>query len=74
FSILEIEQIPEARQWLFARGSDPVQDTVNGEEYLYRVFTVGSDVQSRRLALVINLTQSRFQLLEDSEIDHFLGT
>ncbi len=71
FTILEVAQHPEAMQWIHARGGPSVSVTKDGQDYLYRVFTVGSGATRRRLGVIMNLTQERLQLLEGAELAAF---
>lgn len=72
FSILEVEQHPEALAWIDARGEAPVQVTKDGEDFLYRIFTVGEGEAEERLALVMNLTQEQLLVLEGTALTTFL--
>lgn len=72
FTILEVERHPEARRWLHARGAAPVHIERDGKQYAYRLFTAGADGGERRLALVMNLTDERLELLEGDRLDAFI--
>ena len=73
FTLLEIEQHPEARRWLMARGEPPVHFEKAGKRYAYRVFTAGADGEARRLAIVMNLTDETTEVLEGAALDLFLN-
>ena len=72
FSILEIEQVPEARTWMYATGGAPADLSRDGKDYRYRVFTVGEGADAQRLGVVMNLTDEQLQLLEGADLDAFL--
>ncbi len=73
-TIIEIEQIPEAREWINAVGGEPIRMTKDGQEYLYRVFTSRDADDGRRLAVVMNLAKEELLLLEGSELRAFLSS
>jgi hypothetical protein len=73
FTLLEVEQHPEALRWVSARGEPPVHLEKAGKRYAYRVFTAGADGEVRRLAVVMNLTDERTELLEGEALDLFLN-
>ena len=69
YTVLEIETCPPARDWLYARGDQPVQFERDGESYLCRVFKRSTD--DARVGLLMNLTQETFELRYDDAIDEF---
>lgn len=71
YTMLEIEHCPPALAWLRVRGTDQVRDRIDGMDYRYRVFTRSDEGNASRIALVMNLTQETFDLLEDDDIDAF---
>lgn len=73
FTLMEVEQHPEARRWLSARGEPPVHLEKAGKRYAYRVFTADADGEARRLAVVMNLTDESTDLLEGQALDLFLN-
>lgn len=68
YTMLEVEQHPEAEKWLFARGRAPVAETLDGTDYLHRTFVVEDD----SVALIMNLTKLELQLLGGAELAEFL--
>lgn len=72
FTLLEVEQHPEARRWLFARGEPPVRREKDGTMYTYRLFAAGADPQARRLAVVMNRTDERTDVLDGERLVSFL--
>lgn len=73
FSVLEVERVPTARAWMTARGGEPVELDRDGKTYRYRLFTVGSGDAQQRVAVVMNLTDEHFQLLEGDALDALLN-
>lgn len=73
FTILEVNRHPAARAWLAARGEAPVSLERDGVRYRYRVFTAGSGDAARRVAVVMNLTAERLDVLEGAALDRFLA-
>ena len=68
FTMLEIEQQPAARRWLFARGEKPVSETIDGKDYLHRLFSTSDD----SVAVVMNMTDEQLQILTGSQLMEFL--
>jgi hypothetical protein len=73
FAVLEVDRHPQARQWLTAKAGEVVHVTRDGQEYAYRVFTSGSGGSATRIGVVMNLTDERLSLLENSALDQFLA-
>jgi hypothetical protein len=75
-TVLEIEQVSEARPWMHARGESAQKTILDGEEILYRIFVAEDHETStgRRLGLVANLSSGEIQLLEGKELDGFIGS
>jgi len=73
FTILEVENHPEAARWMSARGAEPVHVEKEGKKYYYRVFSVRDVARVHRLGLVMDLTDERLLVLEDSTLDSFLS-
>lgn len=71
YTILEVERHPEARRWLHARGDAPVRVDRDGKQYAYRIFTAGRGTDERRIAVVMNLTDERLELLEGDRLEAF---
>jgi hypothetical protein len=69
YTLLEVTQHEAARRWLKARAAPPVEILHDGIRYAYRVFTADS---ARSVAVVLNLTEERLQLLEGQELKRFL--
>lgn len=72
-TIQDVEQVPEAKKWMFATSSAPVRTTVNDAEFYYRVFTANEKIESYRIAVVLDLTSQRFMLLEQDVLKDFLA-
>jgi hypothetical protein len=73
YTILEVERHPEARRWLQARGEAPVRLERAGKAYAYRIFSAGPEADAPRLAVVMNLTDERLELLEGAALEAFLA-
>ncbi len=71
YTLLEVQQHAAARRWLKARAAPPVETLHNGIRYAYRVFTADS---AHTVAVVLNLTEERLQILEGKELERFLQT
>jgi hypothetical protein len=69
FTMLEIDQHPIASKWLFARGRGSVSETIDGKDYLHRLFVVADD----SLAVVMNLTDEQLDILSGPELTNFLN-
>lgn len=77
YTIMEIEQRPAARAWLYARGDEPHEAQCGGKRYLYRIFHASRRASeagrhSGRLAVVLNLTDQEMSILEGRDLDAFL--
>lgn len=73
FTLLEVEQNPEARRWLSAQGGPSVHLEKAGKRYAYRVYTTGAYGEAQRLAIVMNLTDETTELLEGEALDLFMN-
>ena len=72
-TILEIEQHPQARCWLLARGLEPTRVTRDDNEYFYRVFEVKTDGPTHRIAVIMNLSQEKLDILEGQALTDWLA-
>jgi hypothetical protein len=72
-TILEIEQHPQALRWLFARGLEPTRVTRDDHEYFYRVFEVKTDGPTQRIAVIMNLSQEKLDILEGQALTDWLA-
>jgi hypothetical protein len=72
-TLLEILKHPEATRWLTARGEPPVQTVRDGKEIFYRIFSAGTGSESRRIGVIMNLTDERLDLLEGPSLEAFLN-
>ncbi|HMB89413.1 MAG TPA: hypothetical protein VKP65_01110 [Rhodothermales bacterium] len=72
FTILEMEQHPEARRWLSAQGEPIVHLERDGKQMAYRVFTAGSGEDAPYIAIVMNHTDETTEVLEGEALDLFL--
>lgn len=72
-TILEVEHHSEALFWLDAKGGDAVHVTRAGADYAYRVFTSAAGSSTRRIGVIMNLTDQLLSLLEGDELDQFLA-
>jgi len=73
YTILETEHCRQARQWLFARGNEPQRFSHDGHEYLQRVFEADFDGTTHRMALLMNLSEQRLDVLEGDALDRWLA-
>jgi len=73
YTILEIEQHPEARRWLFARGLEPTRASRDGNEYFYRIFEVRTDGTIQRIAVIMNLSLEKLDILEGQALTDWLA-
>lgn len=71
YSVLEIEQHPLAKKWMYAEGGEATYATKSGIEYRYREFEISNNGKTEKIALVINLTDGEFSILEGSELEKF---
>lgn len=71
-TILETEQVPEARRWLRVQAEPPVRARVAGDDCFYRLFrrTHGG---LGTLGLILNLSRERLHVLADDELERFLN-
>jgi hypothetical protein len=74
-AILEVEQHEPARRWLFARKDtpDPVRTTRNGTDYFFRVFNGGETNPQDRIAIIMDLTHEKLDVLDGPALDSFLN-
>ena len=73
YAMLEVEHCPQALTWLNARAEEPQRISRDGDEFLQRIFEVREGQTIRRLAIVMNLSQEKLQILEGQELDHWLA-
>ena len=71
-TIVEIERHPLTRRWAEAAGDTPGELKRDDKVYLYRVFTTGPETFESRVALVMNLSDEKLDLLFDPELEQFL--
>ncbi|SHL03035.1 hypothetical protein [Rhodothermus profundi] len=72
YTLLEVYRHEPARRWLYARGTSPVEVTRDGVRYAYRVFRVQEKQRVRSVAVVLNLSAERLELLEGKALQQFL--
>jgi len=72
YTILEIEQYPEARRWFFARGLEHARTTRDDCEYLYRIFVANTEGTPQRIAVIMNLSLEKLDVLEGKALDDWL--
>lgn len=65
---------PEAHAWLHARRGEPIEAIVEGVPHRYRLFSVSEADSTRRLAVVLNLTDATAALLDGDALDAFLAS
>ncbi len=68
FTILEVEQHPEAHAWLHAEAGPRTESAHDGNEYIYRIFSAGGE----DVAVILNLTDKNVQLLEGDALAAFI--
>lgn len=71
-TILEAEQVPEARRWLDVRADPPVRINRCGSDYFYRIFRSASGTPGAA-GVVMNLTRETLNVLVDEELDEFVN-
>lgn len=61
----EIDLVPEAKAWLYARGGEPMETTADGARLRYRIFGAPAmdGAPARRVALVMDLTNERTRIV-----------
>lgn len=74
YSVLELEQNSISKKWMFADSSAPEEITKSGKNYRYRVFTVQNNGEKESVTVIINMTDSEFELLDESEWNSFLDS
>ncbi|MEX2604212.1 MAG: hypothetical protein WD361_08405 [Gracilimonas sp.] len=72
-TILEVEQYPVSRKWMYAKSEAPQDIQVNGKNYKYKVFKVDKGGVSDQIALVLNLTDASYELMGQNELDELLN-
>lgn len=73
-TIQEVEQVPEARSWIFSTASQPTHTTVDGARYFYRIFTTEGKTDSQRIAVFLDLSLEQFKLLEQDSLTSILNS
>lgn len=73
YALLEVEQYPAARRWMFAKGNDPIVCQKNGKTYFYRVFNNPTETDPISVGLVMDLENEQLYLLHDESLDQFLS-
>ncbi len=74
YTLLEIENHPQAARWLGVRRLDAQRETRDGMDYFYRVFEDTACRPPRRVGLAMNLTQETFELMQGESLERFLGS
>lgn len=72
YTILEVSRHELARRWLYAKGKPPVEITRHGVRYVYRLFSVEEKSKTQSIAVVLNLSAERLELLEGEALKQFL--
>lgn len=67
FTVMEIERHPLTHRWMHATAGDRVEKERGGKQYVYRTFASGSE----RVALVLNITDERLELLRGDAVAAF---
>ncbi len=74
YTLVEVERHEEALAWTHVRAGGPAMGHSDGVDCVYREFTAAGGTAPRRLAVVLDLTHERFDLLEGDALEAFLRT
>lgn len=72
FTILELEQYPLSRKWMYAQSGDRKELTKNAKTYFYREFWVRKGNEQEKIVLMLNPDDSEYELLNQNEFDSFI--
>lgn len=73
FTILEIEQYTLSNKWMYATSGDPQDLVKDGINYRYKTFEVESNAKTEKVALVLNLTDAKSEILNEDELNALLN-
>lgn len=73
FTILEIEQYALSNKWFYANSQEAQNLVKNGMNYRYKIFEVESNSKIERIAVVLNLTDSFSEIMEEGELNALLN-
>jgi hypothetical protein len=65
-AILEIEQHPLAKKWMYSTSQNPDNIQVNGKKYRYKIFEVAKGKEIEKKVLILNLSDSTYELLNEA--------
>ena len=74
YALLEVEQYPAARRWMFAKGNEPIRYEKDGKTYLYRLFNNPSETDPISVGLVMDLENEQLHLLHDVSLNQVLAS
>lgn len=74
YALLEVEQYPAARRWMYAKGNKPIKYIKDGKTYLYRLFHNPIETDPISVGLVMDLENEQMHLLHDESLESFLAT
>lgn len=72
-TILEIEQHAISNKWFYAKGEAAKDLEKNGKNYRYRVFNLNRDGVTDKVAVVLNTTDSTFELMNETELNELIS-
>lgn len=72
-SILEVEQHPIAKKWMMADSEETEHLQKNGNNYSYKVFESQIEGMKKQIVLVLNTTDSSYQLMDEAEFNKFIS-
>jgi hypothetical protein len=70
-TILEVEQYPIAEKWMSAKTIKTDRFKKNGNEYQYKMYQSEGEESSEKIFLVLNVSNSTYQLLREEESKQF---
>jgi hypothetical protein len=72
-TVLELERHPKPNKWMYATGGEPVDMDKADRSYRYRIFSTGKDGDAEKIAVVLNLTDSLFQLMPETDLNALIN-
>ncbi|MEX0720899.1 MAG: hypothetical protein WD059_09540 [Balneolaceae bacterium] len=72
-TILEVEQYPVAAKWMYAVSEEPQEIQVNGKNYTYKIFRVTEGEKTDQIAIMLNLSDASYEMMNVSELDQFIN-
>ncbi len=67
-SVQAVEQVPEARLWLYASADAPVHSTSESPEFMYRIFTSTDQSPENKIAVYLNLSGQEFSVIDPDSL------